>query len=352
MTEEIFFGNAIISQKSKVYIIAEAGVNHNGDVSMAIELIKQAKLAGANCVKFQTFQAEEIVTRNAPKAAYQLKVTDSSESQYEMLRKLTLKFSDYKKLINVCKNEGIQFLSTPYNFSDADFLNNLEVDAFKIASGQLVELPFLKYVANLGKPMIISTGMATIGEIDSALTTIRATGNDKVVLLQCTTNYPSSIEDSNILAMESLRSAFDILVGYSDHTEENYSVYTAVALGATVIEKHFTLDKNLPGPDHSCSLDVKGFSELVHGINQITKSLGSKIKKPSAAEEKNIMGMRRSIVAKKRIEIGSYIKLEDIGFKRPATGIAPNMLGLIKGKKVLKTIESDTPIVFADIDWS
>ncbi len=327
--------------KERVFIIAEAGVNHNGSVEMALKLVDKAKEIGADCVKFQTFQAEKIVTQSSPKAQYQLKVTDPGESQFKMLKALELKKEDFRTIKQHCEKTGIQFLSTPYNHEDADLLNDLGVTAFKIASGQLVELNFLKYVASFKKQMIISTGMANIAEVYEAVEAIKSTGNNDVIVLQCNTDYPSKIEDSNILAMNTMRDVLGVRVGYSDHVPNNYACYAAVALGATVIEKHFTLDKNLAGPDHSCSLESNEFKELIDGVRNIEKCLGTGIKTPSESEKKNIYGMRRSMVAKTSLTKGTILTEEHIGFKRPANGLAPKNIDLILGKKLSKDLQQD-----------
>ncbi|HWY35041.1 MAG TPA: N-acetylneuraminate synthase family protein, partial [Nitrosopumilaceae archaeon] len=220
-------------------------------------------------------------------------------------------------------------------------LNELGVNAFKIASGQLVEIPFLKYVAKFGKQMIISTGMAHIGEVYEAVEAIRSAGNNDIIVLQCNTDYPSKIEDTNILAMKTMRDMLGVKVGYSDHVPENYACYAAVALGATVIEKHFTLDKKLPGPDHSSSLEPTEFTELIRGIRDVEKCLGTGIKKPSLAEVKNTFGMRRSMVAKTALPKGTILQNEHLSFKRPANGLSPNYLDAILGKELLKDMEKD-----------
>lgn len=326
---------------SKVFIIAEAGVNHNGNLDMAFQLVDKAKEIGADCVKFQTFKAEQIVTAASPKANYQLQVTDKNESQFEMLKKLELQKEDFRKLKAYCEKKEILFLSTPYNPEDADLLNELEVTAFKIASGQLVELPFLKYVAKFGKQMIISTGMANMAEVKAAVEAIRSVGNNDIIVLQCNTDYPSKIEDTNILAMNTMRDELNVQVGYSDHVPNNYACYAAVALGATVIEKHFTLDKTLPGPDHSCSLEPSEFAELISGVRNIEKCFGTGIKTPSESEIKNTYGMRRSLVARTDLPKGTVIKAEHLGFKRPANGLSPNYLEKIIGKELLKDIKKD-----------
>lgn len=328
---------------AKVFIIAEAGVNHNGNLEMALQLVDKAVEIGADCVKFQTFKAEQIVTANAPKANYQLEVTDKNESQFEMLKKLELDRDAFLKIKEHCDKKGIKFLSTPYNLEDADLLNGIGVDAFKIASGQLVETPFLKYVASFGKQMIISTGMATMAEVKDAVRTIHETGNKDLVVLQCNTDYPSKIEDTNIRGMLTMRDDLSVRVGYSDHVPNNYACFAAVALGAEVIEKHFTLDRNLPGPDHSSSLEPKEFHELIVGIRNIEKCLGDGIKKPSAAEVKNTYGMRRSLVAKTDLKKGVILSTEHFGFKRPANGLSPKFLEKLIGKELLSDLKKDEP---------
>jgi N,N'-diacetyllegionaminate synthase len=335
----------------KTYIIAEVGVNHNGQLKLALELIEKAKIANADCVKFQTFKAEKIVTRTSPKADYQLKVTEKSESQFDMLKGLELEFDDYKILINKCKELEIDFLSTPYNKEDVDFLEELSVSGYKIASGQLTEKPFLKYVASKHKKIIVSTGMATISDVFDAVEAIRSMGNNNIVVLQCTTNYPSLIEDANLLAMQSIKYACNVEVGYSDHVQNNYACFAAVALGAKIVEKHFTLDKNLPGPDHSSSLNPEEFKQLVEGIREIEKSLGSSIKKPSDVEVKNIYGMKRSLVANCKLKMNTIIKEEHVGFKRPANGLSVNFFELIIGKKVNKDMDIDEPFQLNSIEW-
>lgn len=330
-------------QKHKTYIIAEAGVNHNGSLEMAFQLIEKAKEIGADCVKFQTFKAEQIVTATSPKANYQLKVTDTQESQFDMLKKLELQKEDFKKLKEHCERAGIDFMSTPYNFEDADLLNDIGVSAFKIASGQIAELPFLKYVASFKKKMIVSTGMATMQEVENAVQAMREAGNEDIVILQCNTDYPSKVEDSNLLAMLTMRNELDVKVGYSCHVPENYACFAAVALGAEMIEKHFTLDKKLPGPDHSSSLEPHEFKELIKGIRDIEKALGTGIKKPSESEKKNTYGMRRSLVAKRDIKSGTMIKKEDVAFKRPMNGLSPNYYEELIGTKIHFDLAKDEP---------
>lgn len=351
MKKTIQVGTHVIGKGHPVFLIAEAGVNHNGDPELALELVRQAKKSGADCVKFQTFKAETVTTRQSPKAIYQLKTTDPQESQFEMLKKLELPENVYRRIISLCRELDIQFLSTPYHFSDVDFLKGLGVEAFKIASSQLVELPFLTYVAKLGDPIILSTGMATMEEVSEAVETIKKSRNGQLVLLQCTTNYPSAIEEANLRAMQTMRRSFDVLVGYSDHTESHFSAFAAVAMGAVVIEKHFTLDKKFPGPDQSCSLEPEEFTGLVCGIRKIEKTMGDSEKKPTAAELKNRVEMRRSLATIKDIPAGALIEKKDLAFKRPATGLAPRRIGEIIGKRTRKKIPVDTILTEEYVEW-
>ncbi len=332
-----------------VYIIAEAGVNHNGSVDMAFRLVDQAKHAGADCVKFQTFRAEKIVTAASPKANYQLEVTDKSESQFDMLKKLELDRDAFARIKAHCEKVGIHFMSTPYNPEDAELLNGLDVDAFKIASGQLVELPFLKQVALYGKRMIVSTGMADMAEVKEAVEAIRSTGNQDLVVLQCNTDYPSRVEDVNIRAMLTMRDEMKVRVGYSDHVPNNHACFASVALGAEMIEKHFTLDNNLPGPDHSSSLEPEAFRQLVVGIRDIEKCLGDGIKRPSEREKMNTFGMRRSMVATRDLSAGTVLKLDDIGFKRPASGIAPKHLDELLGRTLIADVRADQSFTWESV---
>jgi N,N'-diacetyllegionaminate synthase len=347
----IQIGERIIGMGKDTLIIAEAGVNHNGDLQKAFELIELARQCGVDCVKFQTFKAEEVVTRKAPKAHYQLEVTDNKESQYEMLKKLELSFDQFRQIQARCKESGLLFLSTPYNFSDVEDLDALGVEAYKIASAQLVEHPFLEYVAKKNKPVILSTGMGTMEEVGEAVDVFRSSGNDQIVVLQCTTNYPSATEDANLHAMLAMKEAFNVLAGYSDHTENPYAVLASVALGAVIVEKHFTQDRSLPGPDHSSSIEPAEFSELVDGIRKVGKSLGCREKVPTLAESKNMSVMRRGIVAVNRLEVGTIIQKKHLAFKRPATGLSPKRLNEVLGKRVSAVIPADTPIYEGNIEW-
>ena len=339
------------SGESKVKIIAEAGVNHNGDFNLAIALIDKAKEAGANAVKFQNFKASEIVTKTAPKADYQMRVTDKKESQYEMLKSLELDDEEFAGLLDYCRTKEIDFLSTPYSFGDVDFLESIGVEGFKIASGQLTELPFLEYVARKGKPMILSTGMADLAEVFAAVKLCRQNSVPDLVVLQCTTNYPTDIEDANVLAMNTIKEACKVDVGYSDHVANNYAAFASAALGAKVIEKHLTLDNNMKGPDHSSSLEPHEFKNLVDGIRQIEFSLGTGDKIPSQAEVKNTYGMKRGLVFAIDIQENTEIRPSHIGFKRPMEGLPINMMPDVIGKKTTRGHKRDDRIDYSSIQW-
>jgi len=344
MTRQIQIADRVVGINRPAFIIAEAGVNHNGDLATAKKLILAAKQAGADCVKFQTFKAEQVVTTHAPKASYQLNTTDPRESQLAMLKKLELKADDYQELISLCKEQELVFLSTPYHTDDVDFLETLDVPAFKIASGQAVEPHFLETVAKKGKPIILSTGMCTSSEVDEAVRVIRSTGNSQIVVMQCTTNYPSAAHDCNLRAMVTMQHALDVSVGYSDHTQSLTAAIVAISLGACVIERHFTLDKRLPGPDHSSSSEPHEFETLVSQVREAESILGSAIKDPAAVEKKNAIGMRRSLVAKKNMSAGTVFSWNNLTLKRPGTGISGKFSDLVIGKKARREIHENTVI--------
>lgn len=349
MKQLITIGNTSIGENYPCFIIAEAGVNHNGDLDLAKQLIIAAKQAGADCVKFQTFKAENIVLEIAPKADYQLHTTDPEESQFDMLKKLEMDFDNFAEMMRCCEENEILFLSTPYNKADVDLLDNLGVKAFKLASMHLVEPHFLQYVARKGKPLILSTGMSTMADIDEALRAIRETGNDQIITLQCTTNYPSKLEDANLLAMQSFMDVFGCEVGYSDHTQGNTACVVATGLGARVIEKHFTLDRSLPGPDQSSSSTPAEFTELVKVIREAEMVRGTSYKEPSPIEVTNARGMRRSIVAERIIPVGTIITEEMLAFKRPATGIPVKNIDLILGKRARNDIPENSQLKWSDL---
>ncbi|MBV5337933.1 MAG: N-acetylneuraminate synthase [Deltaproteobacteria bacterium] len=332
---------------SKVYIIAEAGVNHNGNLNLAIQLVDAAKIAGADCVKFQTFKAKDVVTASATKAQYQLEVTDNNESQLQMLKKLELDFDAHLALIEYCRKVNIEFLSTPYSVADIKFLTKLGVVSYKVASGQIVEPAFLQAVAKTGKMIFLSTGMATLAEVDDAVRTIRATGNDQLVLLQCTTNYPSRLQDANLLTIPTMAAAFGTVMGYSDHTQSDTACLVAIGLGARVIEKHLTLDRCLPGPDHAASATPEEFKRLCMTIREAELTLGSQMKEPCEVEVINARGMRRSLVASRRIKVGEIIRENMLTCKRPGTGISPKLLPEVVGCIATRDIKIDELITWA-----
>jgi len=327
----------------KTLIIAEAGVNHNGSLEMARQLVASAAAAGADVVKFQSFVTSKIISREAPKAEYQRGTTGDDESQYEMVRKLELSRSDHEALIEECRSHGIAFLSTAFDTDSFDMLVELGVDQVKIPSGELTNLPLLRYVTRLGKPVILSTGMAGLGEIEAAMDIIERAGTprNRIVVLHCTTEYPTPMEDVNLRAMLSLRQAFGVEVGYSDHTRGIEVSIAAVALGATVIEKHFTLDRNLPGPDHQASLEPHELKAMVDAIRNIERALGDGIKRPSPSEQKNRPIARKSLVASRSIQAGELFSADNLATKRPGTGISPMRWDEIIGRPALRDFAAD-----------
>jgi N,N'-diacetyllegionaminate synthase len=309
----------------KTTVIAEAGVNHNGDMTLAKELVDVAAEAGADLVKFQTFRAETLLTQSAEKAQYQKNLTAGSESQFGMIKKLELDRDTHELLVDHCKYKKIQFLSTAFDQSSIDFLAELDIPFYKIPSGEITNLPYLRHVARMGKPVVMSTGMATLAEVCAAMKVLLGGGVEKenLTILHCNTEYPTSIRDVNLLAMLTIRDQLGVKVGYSDHTLGIEIPIAAVALGATVIEKHFTLSRTLPGPDHAASLEPHELKSMVAAIRNIEKALGDGEKKPSPNEAKNIPIVRRSIVAKKPIKKGEPFSEQNLTSKRPGTGISP-----------------------------
>lgn len=325
------------------FVIAEAGVNHNGSIDTAKKLIDTAADAGADAVKFQTFKSEKIISRYAPKAEYQKKTTNKHESQLEMVKKLELDTNAHKRLINYCKEKNITFLSTPFDLESIDLLNEFGLKIFKIPSGEITNLPYLRKIGSLKKKVILSAGMADIGEIEDALDILTKAGTRKedITVLHCNTEYPTPFEDVNLLAMLSIRDAFKVSVGYSDHTPGIEIPVAAVAIGATVIEKHFTLDKNMEGPDHKASLEPHELKAMVRAIRNIEKAIGNGIKKPSASEIKNKPIVRKSIVAAKEIKKGEVLSEETLSVKRPGSGISPLEWDRIIGRRAIRDFKED-----------
>jgi len=317
-----------------VFIIAEAGVNHNGSIELAYKLIDVAIESGANAVKFQTFQAENFVIRDTEKAEYQKQNDDSNESQFDMLKKLELSIDDHKNLIDYCNIKGITFLSSPFDIESIDLLIELNLKIFKIPSGEITNLPYLRRIGSFNKEVILSTGMSNLKEIGEALKilTNAGTSKDKITVLHANTMYPTPMKDVNLIAMQTIRDKFDVSVGYSDHTLGIEVDIAAVALGATVIEKHFTLDKKMDGPDHVASLDASELKSMVVAIRNIELALGSKVKDLTDSEKPNIEIARKSIVAKTKIKKSEVFSNENLTTKRPGSGINPMKWDSIIGK--------------------
>jgi len=327
----------------KVTIIAEAGVNHNGDIALALRLIDAAADAGADYVKFQTFKADRMVTRSANRAQYQIQNTGTSESQFEMLKRLELSEDAHAILIAHCKLRGIAFLSTGFDVESLNFLAGLQLQVFKVPSGELTNLPYLRHIGKLGRPVILSTGMATLSEVGAAISVLEQVGtkSDEITVLHCTTEYPAPMEDVNLRAMITLRDAFKVKVGYSDHTRGIEIPIAAVALGASILEKHFTLDRSLPGPDHAASLEPGELAAMIAAVRNVECALGDGVKRPSASEAKNIGIARKSLVASCQIRAGEAFTLENVAVKRPGTGISPMRLDEILLLKARRDYQTD-----------
>ena len=326
-----------------IYIIAEAGVNHNGSPETARRLADAAKAAGADCVKFQTFRAEKLVSRSAQKAEYQKSATGGG-SQEEMLKKLELSYSDFTALKEYCDRIGICFLSTPFDAESIDFLNTLDMPFWKIPSGEITNYPYLRQIAQTGKPVMMSTGMSSLDEIRAAVRVLRENGTTDLQLLHCNTEYPTPFEDVNLKAMQTLRDTFGVETGYSDHTRGIEVPIAAAALGAAVIEKHFTLDRNMEGPDHRASLEPEELAAMVRSIRNIEKAIGTGEKIPSASEKKNIPVARKSITAKRKIQAGEILTEENLTAKRPGTGISPMRWTEVVGMRAIRDFEEDEQI--------
>ena len=326
-----------------VFIIAEAGVNHNGSLDLAKRLVDVAVDAGADAVKFQTFKTENLVSRNAKKADYQKETTDTSESQFDMIKKLELDMDTHQKLIDHCQENNIMFLSTPFDNDSVNLLSDLGLQIFKIPSGEITNLPYLRHIGSLDKQVILSTGMSNIQEVEDALTILVGAGTlkENITVLHANTMYPTPMEDVNLNAMSTIQNEFGIAIGYSDHTLGIEVDIAAVAMGASVIEKHFTLDKTMDGPDHKASLEPKELKAMVSAIRNIEKALGGNEKKPSPSEGINIDIVRKSIVATKTIKKGELLSNDNISTKRPGTGLSPMKWDEVIGTVASKNYQSD-----------
>lgn len=328
--------------KDKIFIIAEAGVNHNGRLSLAFQLVDAAKKAGCDAIKFQTFKTEKLVCQDTKLTGYQKKnMGGNGFSQFNMLKKLELSFNDFKRIKKHCDQKKILFLSTPFDEESAGMLLNLKVKLFKLGSGELTNTPFLKFVASFKKPILLSTGMGSSSEVKAAVRAIYQSGNKNLVILHCVTDYPTRVEDVNLRAIKTLKEQFSVPVGFSDHTLGIEMPVAAVVLGAVVIEKHLTLDKNMPGPDHKASLNPTEFSEMVKAIRNIEKAMGDGVKRPAARERQYIPLVRKSLVSSRLILKGEPIAKEDIIIKRPGYGIQPKDISKVIGLKAKRNINQD-----------
>lgn len=328
---------------AKVFVIAEAGINHNGSLDLAKRLVDVAVDAGADAVKFQTFKADKLVSKAAQKAAYQKQTTSADESQYAMIKRLELDEEAHRQIISYCDEKRILFLSTPFDHDSIDMLHDFGMPIFKVPSGEITNLPYLRHIGRLGKEVILSTGMADLGEIEDALDVLLKAGTpkDKITVLHATTEYPCPADEVNLRAMLTIRDAFDVRVGYSDHTQGVEVPIAAVAMGANVIEKHFTLNRCMDGPDHKASLEPVELKAMISGIRLVSGAMGDGIKKPSKSEMKNMSIVRKSIVASKHIKAGEIFRVDNIAVKRPGNGINPMRWDEIIGQVAQKDYEED-----------
>lgn len=338
-----------IGPGSPCFIIAEAGVNHNGDVAMARRLVEAAVAAGADAIKFQTFKAAKLASACAPKANYQLATTSGKETQQAMLQKLELPHDAHLDLMALCKERGIIFLSSPFEEESASFLKNIGVAALKIPSGEITNFPFLQHVADLGLPLILSTGMATLAEVDEGMRVLREAGCNNVALLHCVSNYPAAPADCNLRAMATMEAAFKVAIGFSDHTLGAEVAHAAVALGATIIEKHITLDKTMEGPDQPASLEPQELINFVRGIRAVESSLGNGRKEPALSERNTAMVARKSIVAAATIPAGTVIARSMVFMCRPGTGLSSKMLPHVVGRKAKSPIPAGQTLELAHL---
>ena len=349
MVERIDIGGRKVGPGQPCFIIAEAGVNHNGDLEMAKRLVDTAGWAGADAVKFQTFIAERVMMSDAPKAEYQKRTTELEESQLEMVKRLELSFDAFRELSAYCDEKGITFMSTPFDDESADFLDELGVPVFKVPSGEVVNHPLLRHVALKGKPIIMSTGMCNLSEVDEAVQVILQARNSQLALLHCVSNYPADPADANLRAMQTMSAAFQVPVGYSDHTPGTQVALAAVALGACVIEKHFTLDRGLPGPDHQASLEPDELVDLVRGIRVVERALGHGYKIPAESEDDTRRVARRSLVVNVDLAEGARIEASTVTALRPAGGIPPNLLPLVVGRCAARRLPAGTMLTWQDL---
>lgn len=349
MKNKVKIGDRLVGEGEPVFIVGEAGSNHNRKLGQAKRLIDVAADAGVDAVKFQTFSADKIVAKTGPKAGYMEKVSEK-ESVYEIFKRIELPREWHRELAEYASKKGLIFLSSPFDEEAVNLLDELGVPAFKVASGELTNLPLIRYMARKGKPLIVSTGAATMDEVGEAVSVIRDAGNKKIVLLHCVANYPAALEDTNLLAMGVLKQKFKLPVGYSDHTLGTTAPLAAVTLGAVMMEKHFTLSRKLPGPDHFYALEPDELKAMVESIRAVEKLIGSPTKQPAKAEQEVRKLARRSIFAKVNIPAGTFIRREMLALLRPAIGLEPKYLDLIIGGKVKVEIKKNEPITREKIE--
>lgn len=332
-----------------VFIIAEAGVNHNGDIEIAKEMVYRAKEAGCDCVKFQTFLTDDLVTREAPQAQYQVLNLGKKGSQYDMLKRLELGEEAFQVLKELCDKNDIEFMSTPFDKKSVDVLERVGVERYKMSSGDITNKPLLEYVAVKNKPIIISTGMSTLQEVKDAVKWVEGVGSTNISLLHCTSNYPTSYTEVNMNAMKTMMESFSYPIGYSDHTKGYEIPIMAVAMGACIIEKHFTLDKGMSGPDHKASLDYSELKEMVSQIRHIEDAFGNGEKRPEKSEISTREVARKSIVMACSLKAGEIIRENNLAVKRPGNGLAPSEMENVVGKRMVRDIERDEMVQWADI---
>lgn len=350
MKKEIKIENKIIGENHPVFIIAEAGVNHNGDINMAKKLIDAAVEAKADAVKFQSFKAEKLNTKNAPKANYHIETTGEKGSWFDLLKSQELSKRDHEIIKNYCNEKKIIFLSTPYDEESADLLDKLGVHAFKIASTDLTNLPLLEHIAKKKKPIILSTGLSNYSEIKEAIDTIKNEGNNDIIVLQCTADYPAEIEDANLSVMNYIKKKFDVLVGYSDHTLNDILPIASTIQGSCLYEKHFTLDRSLPGPDHRTSAEPEELKQIIKKIRLSETVMGNIRNKPAKSEIKNINRLRKSVVAAINIKEGEVFTRDKLLIKRPGTGLHPRNLKKLLNKKAKRDIKKDELLNFEMVE--
>ena len=353
MIQTVKIGNYLIGPGNPCFIIAEAGVNHNGDMKIAHKIIDAAVGAGVDAVKFQSFVTEDVVTPEAPKARYQVETTGQDVGQFAMIKALELSKDQQKELKSHCDEAGILYLCTPYEERSADLLEEISVAAYKIASTDTTNIPFLRYIARKGSPVVLSTGMSSLGEVEEAVNELKLHGLDgKIIILQCTAEYPAPVNEINLRAMKTMELGFGCLVGFSDHSPGIGASPWAVAAGACIVEKHFTLDRNMEGPDHRVSIEPNELKELVKTIRDVEAALGDGIKRPMPSELPNKTRMQKSLVARRLLAVGETIQEADLACKRPGNGLPPKWFDRVVGRRAAKKIQKEETLELNSIIWS